>query len=254
MKKPFFMLSMALYLTGMVVIHAQEPGIYEAVSNSNIRVAPSANAEIIGFLQQSNQIQVIAGARDNSWYQVQLDNGVTGYIHSSLLQPIVIGSDSSPSVDTAATTSVDAGGASNESAAAPPVASDSSDSPDAAADALSAAPEDAFLYIISPLDGDVHPDGKVWVRFGLRNMGVAPAGIEKQFTGHHHLLINTELPSLDQPIPNDDNYIHFGRGQTEYLLELPPGKHTIQLLLGDHDHVPHDPPVMSNKITIFVSE
>ncbi|MDX1607199.1 MAG: DUF4399 domain-containing protein, partial [Candidatus Competibacterales bacterium] len=83
---------------------------------------------------------------------------------------------------------------------------------------------------------------------------VAPAGVAKQFTGHHHLLVDTETPALDQPIPSDDNHIHFGRGQTEYLLQLPPGTHTLQLLLGDHDHVPHDPPVMSERITVQVPE
>ena len=71
-------------------------------------------------------------------------------------------------------------------------------------------------------------------------------------TGHHHLLVDTELPALDQPIPNDRNHLHFGAGETEARVELPPGKHTLQLLLGDHDHVPHDPPVKSKKISVTV--
>jgi hypothetical protein len=83
-------------------------------------------------------------------------------------------------------------------------------------------------------------------------MGVAPAGVDKPNSGHHHLLIDTDLPPLDQPIPNDKNHLHFGLGQTEAYIDLPPGKHTLQLLMGDGDHIPHDPPVMSKKITIVV--
>ncbi|MCB1804152.1 MAG: DUF4399 domain-containing protein, partial [Candidatus Competibacteraceae bacterium] len=109
-------------------------------------------------------------------------------------------------------------------------------------------------YIASPYDGEIIPGGQVWVRFGLRNMGVAPAGVSKQFTGHHHLLVDTGLPPLSEPIPSDDNHIHFGRGQTEYLLQLAPGSHTLQLLLGDHDHIPHEPPVTSKQITVIVPE
>ena len=91
------------------------------------------------------------------------------------------------------------------------------------------------------------------VRFGLKGMGVAPAGIEKENTGHHHLLIDVaELPTLDEPIPADDNHKHFGGGQTEVTLELPVGSHTLQLLLGDLNHIPHDPPVVSEKVTITV--
>ena len=114
------------------------------------------------------------------------------------------------------------------------------------------APEDARAYIIWPSDGTVVEGGKLWVRMGLRNFGVAPAGVERENTGHHHLLINTDLPFLDEPIPNDKSHLHFGAGQTEVRLELPPGEHTIQMLLGDDQHIPHDPPVMSKKITIIV--
>ena len=96
--------------------------------------------------------------------------------------------------------------------------------------------------------------GKLWVRMGLKNMGVAPAGIDQPNTGHHHLLINTDLPPLDEPIPNDKNHLHFGDGQTEArLIDLPPGDYTLQLLLGDKDHMPFDPPIMSEQITITVA-
>ena len=90
------------------------------------------------------------------------------------------------------------------------------------------------------------------VRFGLRNMGVAPAGTDIADTGHHHLLIDAELPPLDQPIPSDERHRHFGKGQTETAFELAPGTHTLQLLLGDFAHVPHEPPLASKMITITV--
>lgn len=107
-------------------------------------------------------------------------------------------------------------------------------------------------YIIWPPDGAVIHGGKLWVRMGLRNMGVCPKGVVFPNTGHHHLLIDTDLPPLDQEIPSDRNHLHFGAGETDARLELPPGKHTLQLLLGDHNHVPHVPPVYSKKITIIV--
>ncbi len=115
------------------------------------------------------------------------------------------------------------------------------------------APANAYLYIGWPTDGQVLPAGKpfrVW--FGLRNMGVAPKGIAFNNTGHHHLLVDTELPPAGEPIPSDRNHLHFGAGETETMLELPPGKHTLQLLMGDENHVPHVPPVYSKKITITV--
>jgi uncharacterized protein DUF4399 len=113
------------------------------------------------------------------------------------------------------------------------------------------APRDAYVYIGWPLDGAVvGTKFKVW--FGTRNFGVAPAGVQKANTGHHHLLIDVDLPPLDQPIPNDHNHLHFGLGQTETIVELPPGRHTLQLLMGDENHVPHNPPVMSRRITITV--
>jgi hypothetical protein len=115
------------------------------------------------------------------------------------------------------------------------------------------APENAYLYIGWPNDGEVIRGGqpfRVW--FGLRNMGVAPKGANVPNTGHHHLLIDTDLPPLDQEIPSDRNHIHFGAGQTETTIELPPGTHTLQLLMADYNHVPHNPPVYSKKITIYV--
>jgi uncharacterized protein DUF4399 len=100
-------------------------------------------------------------------------------------------------------------------------------------------PEGAKVYIIWPGDGQVIRRGKFWLRMGL--------------TGHHHVLINTELPALDREIPNDKNHLHFGRGQTEARIELPPGRHTLQLLFGDANHVPHQPPLYSSKITVIVT-
>ena len=116
----------------------------------------------------------------------------------------------------------------------------------------SKAADDANLYIISPLDGET-VSSPVKIVFGLKGMGVAPAGIKFNNTGHHHLLIDlTELPDTNSPIPSDDNHRHFGKGQTEALIELKPGEHTLQLMLGDHMHIPHDPVVVSNKIKIYV--
>lgn len=113
-------------------------------------------------------------------------------------------------------------------------------------------PEDAHVYFIWPSNGTVIQGGKFWVRMGLRNMGVCPKGVKLPNVGHHHLLVDTDLPPLDEQIPSDRNHFHFGAGETEARIELPPGKHTLQLLLGDHDHTPHDPPVYSKKITVIV--
>jgi hypothetical protein len=115
------------------------------------------------------------------------------------------------------------------------------------------APDNAYLYIGWPNDGQVIQSGKpfrVW--FGLRNMGVAPKGVDFPNTGHHHLLIDSDLPPAGQEIPSDRNHLHFGAGETETMLELPPGKHTLQLVMGDFRHVPHNPPIYSKKITITV--
>ncbi|MGI9265004.1 MAG: DUF4399 domain-containing protein [Gammaproteobacteria bacterium] len=114
-----------------------------------------------------------------------------------------------------------------------------------------ASAENASVYFISPADGDT-VSSPVRVVFGLRGMGVAPAGTDKANTGHHHLIIDAELPAADAPVPADAQHVHFGGGQTEVEVELTPGTHTLQLLLGDMNHVPHNPPVYSDKITITV--
>jgi hypothetical protein len=114
-------------------------------------------------------------------------------------------------------------------------------------------PAGAAVYFIGLKAGDTLPP-KATIRFGLRGMGVAPAGSDRENSGHHHLLIDTELPPLDQPIPNDFNHLHFGTGQTEADVSLPPGEHTLQLLLGDKTHIPHSPPVMSDLIRVRVTE
>ena len=110
---------------------------------------------------------------------------------------------------------------------------------------------DAAVYFVYPRDGElIYP--KSTIRFGLRNMGVAPAGVSKANTGHHHLIIDSETPPLDAPIPSDPNHMHFGGGQTEVKLNLTQGEHTLQLILADDQHVPHDPPVVSARIKVTV--
>src|SRR6476646_5265506 len=116
----------------------------------------------------------------------------------------------------------------------------------------SPSPAGAEVYFIVHKDGATVP-GNLKIYFGLRNMGVAPAGSDRENSGHHHLLIDTELPPLDQPIPSDFNHLHFGAGQTEAEITLKPGQHTLQLLLGDKNHVPHTPPVMSARIRVNVT-
>ncbi|MGF1650337.1 MAG: DUF4399 domain-containing protein [Hyphomicrobiaceae bacterium] len=113
------------------------------------------------------------------------------------------------------------------------------------------APEGAAVYFITPENGATI-EGPVTVRFGLRGLGVAPAGVEKDGTGHHHILINTKLEDYNNPIPADDQHRHFGGGQTEATLTLPAGTHTLQLVVGDHNHVPHLPPIESEVISITV--
>lgn len=142
----------------------------------------------------------------------------------------------------------------------PPASSDTAPAPPASAPQTPApppafvrkpAPAGAAAYIISPADGAV-VSSPVTVAFGLKGFGVAPAGIERPDAGHHHLLVDTDLPPLDRPIPADTQHVHFGLGQTETQLMLAPGRHQLRLLLGDHLHVPHDPPIMSEPITIEV--
>jgi len=115
-----------------------------------------------------------------------------------------------------------------------------------------APPEGARVYLISPADGDT-VTSPVTVKFGLEGMGVAPAGVKYDHTGHHHILVDVDqLPDMNLPIPADEHHVHFGGGQTETQLKLAPGTHTLQLLVADELHVPHNPPVISKKITIHV--
>lgn len=117
--------------------------------------------------------------------------------------------------------------------------------------AQTASPDGAKVYFIAPANG-AEVSSPVTVQFGLSGMGVAPAGVEKAKTGHHHLLINQKLEDYSAPIPADDTHKHFGGGQTETTIELKPGKHTLQLILADQNHIPHAPPVQSEVITITV--
>ena len=125
----------------------------------------------------------------------------------------------------------------------------------------STAPEGAKSYFVNLKNGDV-VKSPVKVIFGLSGMGVAPAGVEKAHTGHHHIFLNRPplgkgedgSDELTANIPADENHIHFGKGQTEITLDLKPGKHTLQLVLGDHNHIPHNPPVVSDVITITVKK
>jgi len=118
--------------------------------------------------------------------------------------------------------------------------------------AQTASPSDAYLYIIWPQDGQ-RVKGAFWCRFGLRNMGIARAGDKTENAGHHHLLIDaSDALKPGDVIPSDRNHMHFGAGQSEARIELPPGKHTLQLVLGDAEHKVFNPPVVSKKITITV--
>jgi hypothetical protein len=117
-----------------------------------------------------------------------------------------------------------------------------------------ASPKGAKVFIISPKDGAT-VTSPVTVKFGIKGMTLAPAGTKQENSGHHHLLIDTDPPAdLNQPLPATDKIVHFGKAQTETTVTLPPGKHTLQLLLGDQNHIPHKPPVLSKKITITVKE
>ena len=112
-------------------------------------------------------------------------------------------------------------------------------------------PKGAEVYFIAPKDGETLAS-PVTVRFGLKGMGIAPAGMAFENSGHHHLIIDAPPPAAGAPIPADANHVHFGKGQTETTVTLTPGKHTLQLALGDHLHIPHDPPVFSKAITVTV--
>jgi hypothetical protein len=112
---------------------------------------------------------------------------------------------------------------------------------------------DAKVYFVNIKDGD-KVQSPFLIQFGLSGKGVAPAGVDRKNTGHHHLLINVDSIDFNISIPASDNHIHFGGGQTETVLDLLPGEYTLQLLLGDMYHVPHDPPVLSNKISLIVTD
>ncbi|MHC8341618.1 DUF4399 domain-containing protein [Pseudomonas sp. HLT2-19-2] len=120
------------------------------------------------------------------------------------------------------------------------------------ATAATPAPKGAEAFIVSPEDGATVPQ-EFKVKFGVKDISLAPAGDVTKHTGHHHLLIDVkELPAAGQPIPTDANHMHFGKAQTEATIKLPPGKHTLQLELGDSGHIPFDPPIVSKKITVTV--
>jgi hypothetical protein len=114
-----------------------------------------------------------------------------------------------------------------------------------------AAPAGAMVYFANLKNGDT-VTSPVRVQFGLRGMGVAPAGVEKETTGHHHLLVDVASFDVNAPVPADDKHRHFGLGQTEVTIDLKPGTHTLQLLMADHNHIPHHQPVMSERITVTV--
>lgn len=126
-----------------------------------------------------------------------------------------------------------------------------SNTPDTSA-LISPSPEGAKVYFIAPLDGAILARTFA-VKFGLSGMGVAPAGVDFERSGHHHLLINVdELPNPSLPLPTNEQFMHFGLGQTETEVTLPPGEHSLQLVLGNHLHIPHDPPVVSQVIRVRV--
>ena len=114
-----------------------------------------------------------------------------------------------------------------------------------------ASPDGASVFFITPADGDTVPN-PISLEFGIDGMNIVAAGIDEAHSGHHHLLVDTDLPDVGLPIPADANHIHFGDASTSTVLTLLPGEHTLRLLLGDHLHIPHDPPVMSEQITITV--
>lgn len=137
--------------------------------------------------------------------------------------------------------------AAEEPAAAAPAAEEQAP----AALPRTASPEGARVFFITPADGDT-VSSPVKIEFGIEGMSVVAAGVNESHSGHHHLIIDAGLPDMGLPIPADENYVHFGDASTSTERELEPGQHTLQLLLGDHLHIPHDPPVVSETITITV--
>lgn len=143
------------------------------------------------------------------------------------------------------------GGSGSDSAPAPTAQPESAPAESPPAMPRSAAPPGARVYFITPADGDV-VSSPVVVEFGIEGMAVVPAGQDQADSGHHHVIIDAELPPMDLPIPKDANHVHFGEGNSRAELALSPGQHTLQLLFADHLHIPHDPPVVSERITITV--
>jgi hypothetical protein len=141
----------------------------------------------------------------------------------------------------------------NKNEAPPPAAADHLNEPASAPASIprTPSPAGARVFIITPADGAT-VSSPVLVEFGVEGMAIVPAGTAHPDAGHHHLLVDTDVPALDQPIPKDANHIHFGDGSASVELNLEPGAHTLQLLLADHAHIPHDPPVVSEKISITI--
>ena len=120
--------------------------------------------------------------------------------------------------------------------------------------AQSESKENSRVFFIQPHNNAILQN-PIEIKFGLENMNLVAAGVDEPFSGHHHLLINVDqIPNLNLPIPADSNHLHFGGGQSNITLELPPGKHTLQLLFADHHHIPHSPPIISDKISITITE
>ena len=146
------------------------------------------------------------------------------------------------------------GGAGDSGSAAEATDTASADAAESSAPAAlprTPAPEGARAFIIEPADGAT-VSSPVKVVFGAENIDVAAAGTDKPGSGHHHLLVDVPLPDFGQPIPSSDGYLHFGGAQTETTLDLEPGEHELRLLFGDFRHVPHDPPIYSDIVTITV--
>ena len=142
-------------------------------------------------------------------------------------------------------------GCSKETAEAPAVADQGVEAPAPAAMPRTPSPEGARVFFITPADGDT-VSNPVQIEFGISGMSVVKAGDPTPESGHHHLIVDADLPDLGAPIPANEQYIHFGDGSTATEITLEPGQHTLRMLLGDHLHIPHDPPIMSEPITVTV--
>jgi hypothetical protein len=142
-------------------------------------------------------------------------------------------------------------GCGEQQAAAPAADTPAAAAVEPAAIPRTASPAGASVFFISPVDGDT-VTSPVSIEFGIDGMSVVAAGVNEPQSGHHHLLVDTDLPNLGLPVPADAQHIHFGDGSTSTELNLEPGEHSLQLLLGDHLHIPHSPPVASEVITITV--